>query len=226
MARAEGWSTKSGSKWKTMPELMLMYRAAAFLIRTYAPELSMGLPSEDELFDQSPAQAPERRGGIEAGHGHYPVVVALHVLFFLSLVAERHFLPKGWDPLWPFWLVILILSQLLRAWCILSLGRFWTTKIIVIPGERPVLKGPYRFIRHPNYVAVLVEILAIPILCGAYVTAGVFSILNALVLWWRIREEERALALLEGSDLRRLPRFIPRMGAKSRLRTGNNGECG
>jgi len=165
------------------------------------------------------------RGGIEAGHGHYPVVVALHVLFFLSLVAERHFLPKGWDPLWPFWLGILILSQLLRAWCILSLGRFWTTKIIVIPGERPVLKGPYRFIRHPTYVAVLVEILAIPILCGAYVTAAVFSILNSLVLWWRIREEERALALLEGNDLRRLPRFIPGVGAKSRLRAGGNGGC-
>jgi methyltransferase len=149
------------------------------------------------------------RGGIEAGRGQYPVVVALHVLFFLSLVAERHFLPRGWSPIWPFWLGVLIVSQLLRAWSMLSLGPFWNTGIIVIPGERPVLKGPYRYIRHPNYVAVVVEILAIPMLCGAYLTATVFSLLNALVLFWRIREEERALDLMEGSELRRLPRFIP-----------------
>jgi methyltransferase len=89
-----------------------------------------------------------------------------------------------------------------------------------------VLKGPYSFIRHPNYLAVAVEILAIPMLCGAYLTAGVFSILNAFVLWWMIREEERALDLLDGGELRRLPRFIPGAGVKSRLRAGGNGGCG
>jgi methyltransferase len=149
------------------------------------------------------------RGGIEAGRGQYPVVVALHALFFLSLVAEHRFLPRDWSPIWPFWLGVLIVSQLLRAWSMLSLGRYWNSRVIVIPGERPVLKGPYRFIRHPNYVAVVVEILAIPTLCGAYLTAAVFSVLNALVLFWRIREEERALDLMEGSELGRLPRFIP-----------------
>jgi methyltransferase len=166
------------------------------------------------------------RGGIETGQGQYPVVVALHVLFFLSLVAEHHFLPRGWDPLWLFWFGLLVSSQLLRVWCVASLGRFWNTRIIVIPGERPVLKGPYSFIRHPNYLAVAVEILAIPMLCGAYLTAGVFSILNAFVLWWMIREEERALDLLDGGELRRLPRFIPGAGVKSRLRAGGNGGCG
>src|SRR5512135_2797904 len=106
------------------------------------------------------------RGGIEAAGAQYPVMVALHVLFFVSLVAERCFLPTDWNVMWPFWLGLLILSQLLRAWSMLALGRFWTTRIIVIPGERPVLKGPYRFIRHPNYVAVAIEVLATPILCG------------------------------------------------------------
>lgn len=149
------------------------------------------------------------RGGIETGRGQYSVIVILHALFLLSLVLERQYLPRGWDPLWPFWLGILILSQLLRAWSELSLGRSWNTRIIVIPGARPVLKGPYRFIRHPNYVAVVIEILAIPMLCGAYLTAGAFSVLNAVVLYWRIREEERALDLLEGDALRRLPRFMP-----------------
>ncbi len=147
------------------------------------------------------------RGGIEAAGAQYPVVVALHVLFFVSLVAEHCLLPRDWNAMWPFWLGLLILSQLLRAWSMLALGRFWSTRIIVIPGERPVLEGPYRFIRHPNYVAVAIEVLAIPILCGAYITAAVFSVLNAFVLWWRIREEEHALELLEGSELRRLPRF-------------------
>lgn len=149
------------------------------------------------------------RGGIETGQGQYRVVVALHVLFFLSLVAERLLVQRGWNPIWPFWLGALIVAQLLRAWSMLSLGRFWNTRIVVIPGERPVLKGPYRFVRHPNYVAVAIEILAIPILCGAYVTAATFGVLNALVLYWRIREEERALDLMGGSELRRLPRFIP-----------------
>ncbi len=149
------------------------------------------------------------RGGIERDQRRYPVVVGLHVLFFVSLVAEHHFLPRGWGRMWPFWLGLLILSQILRAWSTFSLGRFWNTRIIVIPGQHPVMRGPYRFIRHPNYVAVMVEALAIPVLCGAYLTAGIFSVLNALVLWCRIREEEGALDLLEGSELRQLPRFIP-----------------
>ena len=148
-------------------------------------------------------------GGIETGRVQYPVIVILHVLFFVSLVLEHRYLMKGWNILWPFWLGILIISQLLRAWSTLTLGRFWNTRIIVIPGARPVLNGPYKFIRHPNYVAVAIEILVIPVLCGAYLTAAVFSFLNAIALYWRIREEERALDLLDGGALHRLPRFIP-----------------
>jgi len=151
------------------------------------------------------------RGGIERGQTQYPFMVVLHTLFFISIVLEHHYLPRGWSPHWFVWLSLVILSQLLRGWSALSLGRFWNTRIIVIPGSQPVLKGPYRFVRHPNYLAVVIEMLAIPILCGAYITAAVFSILNAIALYWRIREEERALDLLGGSALQRLPRLIPDM---------------
>ncbi len=166
------------------------------------------------------------RGGIEAGGGEYPVMVALHVFFFVSLVLEHRYLSKGWNSLWPFWLSLVILAQLLRAWSAFSLGRFWNTGIIVIPGERPVLKGPYRFVRHPNYVAVVIEVLAIPVLCGAYLTAGAFSVLNALVLYWRIRSEERALDLMDGSALHRLPRFIPVPRPKPGRQAGGDAERG
>lgn len=151
------------------------------------------------------------RGGIERGQGQYPFMVALHTLFFISILLEHHYLVRGWNPYWAVWLSLVILSQGLRGWSALSLGRFWNTRIIVIPGARPVLNGPYRFVRHPNYLAVVIEMLAIPILCGAYIAATVFSILNAIALYWRIREEEQALDLMGGNALQQLPRLIPDM---------------
>ncbi len=127
--------------------------------------------------------------------------------------AQRHrlgkYLARGWNPLWPVWLALLVLAQALRAWAIASLGRFWNTRIVVVPGFRPVVRGPYRFIRHPNYLAVVIEIFAVSVLCGAYLTALVFSALNAVVLHIRIREEEQALAEVAGADLGALPRFVP-----------------
>jgi methyltransferase len=166
------------------------------------------------------------RGGIERGQIHYPFMVALHTLFFISIIVEHNYLSRGWNPHWPAWLSLVILSQLLRGWAALSLGRLWNTRIIVIPGTRPVLKGPYRFVRHPNYLAVVVEMFAIPILCGAYITATVFSILNAIALYWRIREEERALDLLGGSALQHLPRLIPDMRKLFHERAGGSRKPG
>jgi methyltransferase len=151
------------------------------------------------------------RGGVEFGTGHYPVVVLIHVLFYVSLVVEWLLGPRSWSDLWPVWLGLLIASQILRAWVILSLGRFWNTRIIVIPGENPVARGPYRFVRHPNYVVVMAEMLAIPMLCGAYFTAGIFSLANAWILSRRIPEEERALEKASGRPLPKLPRFLPRL---------------
>ena len=150
------------------------------------------------------------QGCKESGQWHYPLIVAVHTAFYLSLVLEYRYLSAGWNPLWPVWLTILALAQALRVWAIVSLGRYWNTRIIVVPGKKPIRKGPYRWIRHPNYLVVATEILVIPVLCGAYFTAAAFSAINAIVLYLRIREEERAIASLEGSDLSRLPRFVPK----------------
>src|SRR5262249_59122237 len=133
------------------------------------------------------------QGGIESGAGHYPVMVAVHTLFYVALALEWMFISPGWSSLWPLWLALLAFAQVLRVWAIRSLGRYWNTRIITIPGMPLVRRGPYRFVRHPNYVVVMIEIAAIPLLVSDYWTAAVFSVLNALVLTVRIREEEKAL---------------------------------
>lgn len=130
------------------------------------------------------------RGAVEAGRGHYPVMVAVHVAFYVCLVLEH----RSWSPHWQLWLSLLLLAQLLRLWVLRTLGPLWTTRILVLPGSEPVRAGPYRFQRHPNYLAVVIEIFSIPMLAGAYWTAAIFSLLNALVLFVRIREEEKAMA--------------------------------
>jgi methyltransferase len=154
------------------------------------------------------------QGGKEDGRGHYPLIVGLHVFFYLSLVLEYAYLSRGWNFLWPLWLGIFLLAQALRVWAILSLGRRWNTRIIVIPGLKPVVRGPYRYIRHPNYVAIVLELLVIPMMCGAYWTAALFSALNTLVLRIRVREEERALERAAGGGIERTPRFLPSLRAR------------
>ena len=150
-----------------------------------------------------------RQGGRERGEWHYPLIVAMHASFYFALVAEHRWLSRGWDSLWPAWLALVVVAQGLRVWAISSLGRFWNTRIIVVPGFRPVSRGPYRWIRHPNYIAIVLEFFAVPVLCGAYLTAVVFSALNAVMLYIRIREEERALREIAGADWGGLPRFLP-----------------
>ena len=148
-------------------------------------------------------------GGVEASRGHYRWLIIQHALFYPSLVLEATLLSPGWNPLWPLWVIVLVAAQALRVWAIVSLGRFWNTRVIVLPGSKPIAKGPYRWIRHPNYLVVVVEILAVPVLCGAYLTALCFSISNGFVLWKRIRDEERALGELASASWARLPRFFP-----------------
>jgi methyltransferase len=134
------------------------------------------------------------RGGVETGRGHYPVMVALHSALLAGCVAEvllldRPFLPVlGWAMLG-----LLVASHALRWWCIRTLGRQWTTRVIVVPGLRRVTSGPYRWLRHPNYLAVVVEGIALPLVHTAWVTAVVFTVLNAVLLRVRIRSEEDAL---------------------------------
>lgn len=135
--------------------------------------------------------ALRNRGAIELAPGHYPAIVILHATWLLGLWI------LGWqrDLVLPFAIAFLAL-QGLRLWVLATLGRRWTTRIIVVPGETLVARGPYRFLRHPNYVVVIGEIALLPLALGLPLYALVFSILNAIILTIRIRAENRALASL------------------------------
>ena len=136
-------------------------------------------------------------GGVEFGAGHYPAMVTLHTGFLVGCLAEvyllnRPFLPVlGWSML-----AIVIAAQLLRWWCITTLGTQWNTRVVVVPGAPRVTGGPYRFFSHPNYVAVIAEGFALPLVYTAWITAGVFTVLNAVLLNRRIAVENSALARL------------------------------
>lgn len=130
------------------------------------------------------------RGAVERGQGHYPFMVALHALWLLSTLIES--ILRG-PKLRPAPLVAFLLVQPLRYWTLVSLGEYWNTKILVVPGTKPVRRGPYKYIKHPNYLVVVVEILTFPLTFGARTTALVFSVLNAALLSVRTREEEKAL---------------------------------
>jgi methyltransferase len=134
------------------------------------------------------------RGGREFGQSHFPWLVVMHTLFPLALVAEVLLLHVRPGPLWPFWCAVWLGAQFLRGASMLALGGRWSTRVIVIPGEAPVTRGVYRWMRHPNYLAVVAELLATPLLLGAWRTAIVFSLANALALSVRIRCEDHALA--------------------------------
>jgi methyltransferase len=134
------------------------------------------------------------RGGRETGFGHYPFMVVLHTGLLAGcllevLLADRPFTPVlGWSML-----ALVVASQVLRWWCIRVLGRQWNTRIVVVPGLPRVTGGPYRLFPHPNYVAVVVEGFALPLVHGAWLTAAVFTVLNAGLLAVRIRAEDDAL---------------------------------
>jgi methyltransferase len=137
------------------------------------------------------------QGGVESGAGHYPVMVLLHTGLLIGAVVEvlaldRPFLPwLGWPML-----ALLVASHALRWWCISTLGKQWCTRIVVVPGLPAVTSGPYRFLRHPNYLAVVLEGIALPLVHTAWITAAVFTVANAALLRVRIAAEERALRSL------------------------------
>lgn len=139
------------------------------------------------------------RGGVERGAGHYPFMVVLHTSLLIGAVAEvwladRPFVPGlGWSML-----ALVVASQALRWWCIATLGNQWNTRVIVVPGLPLVRRGPYGLVPHPNYVAVVVEGLALPLVHSAWVTAAVFTVANAFLLTVRIRTEDAALRELAG----------------------------
>jgi methyltransferase len=134
------------------------------------------------------------RGGEEHGAGHYPVMVALHSMLLVGaatevMVAARPFVPAlGWPMLG-----LVVAAQALRWWCIRTLGKRWSTRVVVVPGLPLVDTGPYRVMRHPNYLAVVVEGIALPLVHSAWVTAALFTALNLALLRVRVRVEETAL---------------------------------
>jgi len=135
------------------------------------------------------------RGGLEFGAGHYPAMVVLHTAMLASCVAEvlvlhRPFIPVlGWSML-----AVAVAAQGLRWWCISTLGWQWNTRVIVVPGAARVTGGPYRYLSHPNYVAVALEGIALPLVHSAWITALAFTVLNAALMMARIRVENSALA--------------------------------
>lgn len=137
------------------------------------------------------------RGGIEVGFRHYPVMVALHTGLLVGCLAEVYFLDRPFLPWlgWPM-LAVVVAAQALRWWCITTLGHRWNTRVVVIPGAPRVTAGPYRLFPHPNYVAVVAEGIALPLVHTAWVTALVFTVLNAALLSARISTENAALARL------------------------------
>jgi len=131
------------------------------------------------------------KGAYEAAPGHYPLIVALHAAWLGGLWIF------AWDrPIEPGWLAVFIMLQGLRFWVLATVGKRWTTRIIVFPGSPLVRTGPYRFLSHPNYVVVIGEIAVLPLCFGLVWYALVFSALNAIVLAVRIREENSALSEL------------------------------
>jgi methyltransferase len=157
------------------------------------------------------------RGGREFGRAHFGVMGALHAAFLVACALEVVLLDRPFEPrlAWPM-LSLAVAAQGLRYWSILSLGTHWNVRVIVVPNDPVVTKGPYRWLRHPNYLAVVVEGIALPLIHGAWWTALAFTVANALLLAMRIRVEEDALGRY-CAGARRLaeqPRFVPIRSAR------------
>ncbi|KIL80252.1 isoprenylcysteine carboxyl methyltransferase family protein [Bacillus badius] len=150
------------------------------------------------IYARSNEKRMRAQGAIEFGAEHYKWIVLLHVLFFVSLLAEVFYIGMDLAPGWQWFFAGFLIAQLLRVWSLASLGPFWNTKILVLPGASKVKRGPYRWIPHPNYVVVAMEIASLPLIFGAWRTALIFSVANALLLLFiRIPAEEKALERLE-----------------------------
>ena len=130
------------------------------------------------------------QGAVETAAGHYPLIVAVHTLWLGALWWQAPGEPIIWSLL-----ILFLLLQMGRVWVLVTLGRRWTTRIIILPGAPLVTKGPFRFVRHPNYLVVIGEIAVLPLAFGLWETALIFTALNALALFVRIRAENQALAL-------------------------------
>jgi len=162
------------------------------------------------LLSRRNARIAFARSGVEAGREHFRWMAAVHALFLPACAAEVLLLSRPFLGLagWAF-VGAAIGAQALRWWAIASLGWRWNVRVIVVPSEPVVRRGPYRFLRHPNYVAVAVEMLCVPLAHGAWLTAIAFSLLNLWLLRVRVRVEEEALGAAWERVFSGVPRFIP-----------------
>lgn len=134
------------------------------------------------------------QGAREYGREHYPLFFLLHLGWMLGWLLEG-LARQQLSPIWWLWLAVFVLAQGLRYWAIQSLGRYWNTRIIIVPGAKKIASGPYRYLRHPNYLAVALELLSLPLIFNAWITALAATLLNAwLLLTVRIPAEEKALS--------------------------------
>lgn len=155
--------------------------------------LVLGLVAAQRLWELWLADRNTRRlraeGAVEVGSGHYPLFIGLHA----SWLAAIAILTPWTMALNPGWLALYVVLQFGRLWVISTLGRFWTTRIITLPGAPLETRGPYRFVRHPNYIVASLEILVLPLVFGQVWIALVWTVANALLVAWRIRVEDGAL---------------------------------
>lgn len=136
-------------------------------------------------------------GAVEYGASHYPLFFLLHGTWFAGWLTEMGSNPSL-HTFWYTWLFLFAAAQALRYWCIFTLKVFWNTRIVVLPGAVPISKGPYRYMRHPNYLAVAIELVALPMIFNCWITATAIAILNGiLLLGIRIPAEEKALRQLK-----------------------------
>jgi|SRR6185503_11130517 len=154
-----------------------------FFILQRISELIIAKRNEKWLLDQ---------GAVEYGKGHYPFIVALHTLFIISIITEYLF--RNEPPISWVFLVLFLLVLAFKFWALSSLGKYWNTRIYRVPGAYPVKKGPYKFLKHPNYMEVVCEIAIIPLVFHLYYTSIIFTVLNAVMLTIRICEENRVWA--------------------------------
>jgi len=155
----------------------------SFIILQRLSELFIARRNERWLLSQ---------GAIQYGREHYPFMIALHTVFIGAIIAE--YLWRGNSQIDWLFLALYLLALSFKFWALASLGKYWNTKIYRIPGVYPVKKGPYKFLKHPNYIEVVCEVAIIPLVFHLYYTAVTFTILNAIMLWVRIRVENKVWA--------------------------------
>jgi methyltransferase len=134
------------------------------------------------------------QGAIEYDKNGYVIIVIMHTVFFISLILEKLFLDRPLNRYWIILVILFALAQILRYWAIRTLGIYWNTKILVTPKHKLIRTGPYKYLKHPNYIAVSIELAVIPIFFSCYITALTFSLLNFLLLRRRVYMESYALA--------------------------------